>query len=197
MQQKQSFDALNKLPEMRFGDFCGQHRIRVNPALEIDPQARLDKGLEALFQAQEKVGFFQVLAHALPVRERVWFACLAAQRLLPPEVKSSPCLTAARAWVYKPNIKTRENVAKAIAEAQPDDPTVLAADAAFHGIVGGLDDEVKSPPAACSAMVFAAVIQALFDGENEEALQQNWHDLVACGVNIAQGGNGQLEGADA
>jgi len=193
MQEQQSFEAMNKLPDARFAVFCGQNRIKIKPELEIDETAKVGQGLEALYQAKEMVAFFQVLAHALPVRERVWFACLAVRRLLPPEVKSSPCLTAAETWVYKPNIKTREQVTQAIKLADGDDPTVLAADAAFHGIVAGLEEEVKSPPSASAAMVFAAALQALYAGEDEAALEANWHRLVAVGVNIAQGGNGKLE----
>ncbi len=74
-----------------------------------------------------------------------------------------------------------------------DDLTVLAADAAFHGIVPGLEEVVQSPPTASPAMVFAAVLQSLLLDDDPDAIEAKWSMLVSRGQNIAAGGNGKSE----
>lgn len=195
MNSQISFDGLKKLPEEPFATFCTGRKIKVDPEYSIGQDASLAEGLQVLYGARAQPAFFQVLANALPVRESVWLACLAANDLLPEPDNPPPTLASAKAWVFKPNPDTRKAVEDAIAEADMDDPTVLAADAAFHGIVKGLEDHVLSPPNAAPTMVFAMLMQAALADEDPDVAEDNWQRLVAYGVNIAAGGAGKGETA--
>ena len=185
------FEGLKKVEEVAFGQFCAKRRIKINPELEIDPETSLAKGLERLYAARDLPAFFQVLANALPVRESVWLACLAGARMLPAGGEQTPALQAAQAWVYKPTLENRSAVEKIITESDPDDPTLLAADAAFHGIAKGLEEEVKSPPSAAPTMVFAMLMRSALKDDDPRDAEENWQKLVGFGLNIAAGGTGQ------
>lgn len=185
------FSNLKKIPDLPFGPFCAEHKIKIDPALEIDPKAPLADGLLALYEAGAVPSYLHVMAHALPVRESVWLACHGAARMLPDGAEPGDPLTAARAWVYQPSVETRADLLKVIEQADPDDPTLMAADAAFHGIAKGMEEEVKSAPSATPTLVFAMLLNAaLRDGDQEKA-QANWQDLVALSLDIAAGGTGE------
>lgn len=192
MANPQAFRKLDKLPKVGFGDFCHFEKIKIDAKFGIDPAAPLTYGLEILYNNNAKMEFLQVLCSALPARERVWYACLACRDMLPKDAPKTAVLQAAEAWVYKPNIKTRKAVEQALKDADGDDPTVMAGDAAFHGIVPGLEDEVKSPPNACAAMAFGAVLQSLYSRSSEAAQKEKWQLLAARGLNIASGGSGAI-----
>src|SRR5271168_1724420 len=70
--------------------------------------------VEALVQAGEYVAAFSFLAHALPKREAIWWACLAVRHTqgaaLPP--KELAALGAAVAWVLEPD-ESRRRAAQA------------------------------------------------------------------------------------
>ncbi|MEM6619181.1 MAG: hypothetical protein AAF631_07765 [Pseudomonadota bacterium] len=188
------FSGLKKLPEEPFVAFCSARKIKVDPKVPVGPEAEVAEGLQALYEARSLPSFFQVIANALPVREAVWFACLAAEQMLQEGTDPPPTLQTAKAWVFKPNTDTREAVEKAIADADMDDPTTLAADAAFHGIVKGLEAQVMSPPSASPTMVFAMLMQAALKDDEPAMAEANWQKLVGFGVNIAAGGTGTTEG---
>lgn len=194
MTQEHKFDGLTKLPDVTIGPFCAKHRLKINPELELEGTLPLPAALEQLVEKRAMTEYLNVMAHALPPREGVWLACLSVADMHAPDAAPTAALKAAQDWVYKPNKNTRDAVEKAIKAAEMDDPTVLAADAAFHAIVPGLEEEVKSPPAAAPAMVFAAALQSLFRNEKEDAILANWNQLVARSLNIAAGGNGKANG---
>jgi hypothetical protein len=189
----ESFEGLSKIEDVPFSAFCAKRRIKIAPCLAIEPETSLAQGLAALYRNREIPAFFQVIANALPVREAVWLACLAGARMLPAGAEHSPALKAAQAWVYQPTLENREIVEQAIMDSDMDDPTVLAADAAFHGIAKGLEDAVKSPPSACPTMVFALLVKAAFMDDDPEKAEENWQKLVEFALNIAAGGTGRNE----
>ncbi|PLS20487.1 DUF6931 family protein [Neptunicoccus cionae] len=185
------FSGLKKIPDVAFGPFCRENKIKIDPDLGIAPETPLKDGLAALYDARAVPSFLHVMAHGLPVRESVWLACHAAERMVPEGAEPPNTLQTARAWVYKPDTKTRAAVQQAIEKADQEDPTLMAADAAFHGIVKGLEDEVKSPPTATPTLVFAVLLSAALREEDMEQAEANWQDLVALSVDIASGGTGE------
>lgn len=190
----EDFDGLTKINTSAFGGFCRARKLKVDPAHGIDPDRPVAQGLATLYLAHDMPAFFRVLAYALPVRESVWLACLAGAQMLPEGAEQTAALKTAQAWVYKPTEDTRKAVEKAINDADFDDPTVLAADAAFHGMAKGLEDVVHSPPTASPTMVFAMLLKAaLRDGDAAKA-ESNWQDLVGFSLNIAAGGTGKNDG---
>lgn len=196
-----SFKGLKKLSEEPFVAFCSTRKIKHKAA--VQPDEPVASGLEKLYEARQQPAFFQVIANALPVREAVWLACLAAEELVPEGEDLPATIKSAKAWVFSPNEDTREAVEKAISEADMDEPYTMAADAAFHGKVKGLENVVLSPPAATPAMVFGMLMTAALHFSEPEVQEETWQKLVGFGLNIAAGGTGRLsppeegEGANA
>ncbi|MEM7439067.1 MAG: hypothetical protein AAF393_05665 [Pseudomonadota bacterium] len=185
-----SFKGLKKLPEEPFVAFCSSRKIKHK--VDVEPDEPVSSGLEKLYASRQQPAFFQVIANALPVREAVWLACLAAEELVPEGAELPTTIKTAKAWVFSPNEDTRKAVEKAITDADMDDPYTLAADAAFHGKVKGLEDVVLSPPLATPTMVFAMLMKAALYFPEAEAKEETWQKLVGFGVNIASGGTGRL-----
>lgn len=190
MSEPISFEGLKKLPEEPFVTFCADRKIKAKA--EVEPDAPVVDGLKHLYENGDNITFFQVIANALPVRESVWLACLAAEEMLPEGVDPPKTLMSAKAWVFRPNEDTRQAVEEAIAEADIDEPYTLAADAAFHGRVKGLEDIVMSPPSAAPTMVFAMLMKAALANSDPEGMKLTQEKLVGYGLNIAAGGTGRL-----
>ena len=87
------------------------------PRLELDAQtAALLKdlpdaaaGLEALLAADRMPDALRLIAHALPKREAVWWACMCARGVpaLDPNPLDADALTAAELWVRRPDEASR------------------------------------------------------------------------------------------
>lgn len=193
MSEKTMFEDLVKLPKVEFAGFCKQSKIKVPEDAPVAVGASLVDGLQQLHDAKVMPTFFHVLVAALPARERVWFACLTGRDMLAEGVDKTKAIVAAEAWVFKPNLETREAVQEAILASEMDDPTLLVADAANHSIVAGLEDEVDSPPTAAPSLVFGLILQKLYAGDDAAEIDAEWNKLVARGLNIAAGGNGKVD----
>ena len=191
MSEPISFEGLKKLPTEPFISFCSDRKIKAK--VELDADEPVVAGLKQLYEKNDSVSYFQVIANALPVRESVWLACLAAEDMLPEGADPPRTLQSAKAWVFRPTEETRKAVEDAIAEADMDEPTLLAADAAFHGKVKGLENIVMSPPNAAPTMVFAMLMKAALDKKEPAEKDEVWQTLVGYSLNIAAGGTGRLK----
>ncbi len=150
-----------------------------------------------LTELEEKkawVDLVRLLSVALPDREAVWWACIAARDITGED--ATPCLKASEAWVFDPTEENREKVQMALDTADMDDDTALAATAALYapGNMGpGEMAEYPAPPAAVSACAFGMNMTTL--GEvADPLLHLQW--LIDRAVDIARGGNGKVEVPD-
>lgn len=191
MSEPISFEGLKKLPHEPFITFCKEHKIKAQA--DVGPEDPVAEGLKKLYEKGDAINFFHVVANALPVREAVWLACLAAEEMLPEGAELPETVRAAKAWVFRPSAETRKAVEEAIARAEIDEPWTLAADAAFHGRAKGLEDVVHSPPNATPTMVFAMLMKAALAKEDPKEAEEMWRKLAGYALNIAAGGTGRLK----
>ncbi|WP_299439342.1 hypothetical protein [uncultured Rhodospira sp.] len=168
------------------------------PETVIERLAKADRGLEAM----------RLLAFALPKREAVWWACLAARADIAADPKPArpnqmACLEAAEAWVYKPVEERRLVCYRAAQACDPDRPAVLAALAAAFS--GGSLTPPDSPPevqavppddALAPLMVGNTLVLATFRTDPVTAPKRLVRFLDQ-GRNIAQGGTGALDSSPA
>lgn len=87
------------------------------PRLELDAQAAAllkglpdaVAGLDALVAAERMPDALRLIAHALPKREAVWWACMCARAVpaLDPNPLDAEALTAAELWVRRPDEASR------------------------------------------------------------------------------------------
>lgn len=169
--------------------------IKLESDLSLPTVAGVGEYLTALDEQGANVDILRLLAVAMPPREAVWWACLAAEDIAGEGGGTdTPSLAAAKAWVYKPDEENREAVQLAMQTADFDDETVLCALAAFYadGSVGTGDlKDHPAPQGSVPASVLAQNISALsVHGDDVEA---TFDLLIRRALDIARGGNGKTQ----
>lgn len=133
------------------------------------------------------------LAHALPKREAVWWACLAARAALdhaaPPLLQA---LAAAEAWVYKPDEANRRAAMASAQAAGFDNPASWAAVAAFWsgGSLAPTEAPAVPPGETLSAVAAAGAVMLAAVLREPERAAERYHLFLAQALDIAAGGNG-------
>ncbi|MCL9781219.1 Twin-arginine translocation pathway signal [Vibrio sp. S4M6] len=155
----------------------------------IAPLALIEHGIKkAMFS---DVVIF--LAHAIPVRESVWWAaCCAATRNDWNEDEAN-AVRAAKAWVHTPDETSRRYAERMASIAGLESGAGWAAQAAFWsgGSMTKPEDPLTPPPPHLYAQAAAGCITltaVLPDGSEAEKRYQGFLEI---GLNIAHGGNGQ------
>jgi len=170
----------------------------VPPEAVIERFAKADHGPEAM----------RLLAFALPKREAVWWACLAARADIAADPKPArpaqiTCLEAAEAWVYKPVEDRRLACYRAAQACNPDRPAVMVALAAAFS--GGSLTPPDSPPEVQAVppddsltpqMVGHTLVMATYRIDPVTA-PKRLDRFLDQGRDIARGGTGALESSSA
>jgi hypothetical protein len=177
----------------------GQH-----VALGDEAKALLQDGLapgaylNLLIEKGQFLDAVRFLAHALPKREAVWWACqcgrLVAGASLTPEVANA--FETAEDWATHPDEDIRRAAQRAYEPATLQTPAGLAALAAFVS-EGSLSHPglpvVEPPPFATAQMVAGAVLIAAVLTEPEKA-PEKYRKFLALGIEIANGQKRWKEG---
>lgn len=186
------FDGLQKIPNQPAARLMAQAGMKLGIKLDAPASAPVPVVLRELAEREALPDMLHLLAVALPAREAVWWACLAARDILP-EGATTPCLAAAEAWVFKPDAANRAAAQRAMDGVENDDDTVLCAVAAVYGDgTMGTGDlaEHAAPPAAVSATVLAMNSKSLAAHGDRWQAHGMW--LVARALDIARGGSGRV-----
>jgi hypothetical protein len=162
---------------------------------DLTPGAFLDRLLEA-GRFPEAVRF---LAHALPKREAVWWACLCARRAAGPKPnpEALAALQATEKWVAAPTDENRRAAQTAAETADVGTPAGCVAFAAF--LSGGSLappglPEVPPGETLTAAAASGAVLMSVVAAEPEKA-GEKYRAVLALGVEVAKGTNRWKEGA--
>jgi hypothetical protein len=145
-------------------------------------------------QILDAIGF---LAHALPTREAVWWACLCARKM-PGGVTgehAARALEAAEAWVKQPDEDNRRAAEVAAEAADMEGPASFAAMAAFMsgGSIAPAEFDTVEPPENITArLVAGAVIVAVHNFEPGE-IDEKSRAFVNEGMELAIGQNHSAE----
>lgn len=146
----------------------------------------------ALIKHQLWFDALSYLAYVLPVREGVWWACLAARDSLKELQKSSQdcvAIEAAEQWVYHPNLENRTyamKVSRLFEKPSQVQLIVMAIDLSGHSPSPDLE-------VACSSLIAGAInISAL---QGNESKDDRYNCYLTQGIDIAKGGNGKITGS--
>ena len=187
------FAGLTKLPQQPAARLMAVANLKLKTPLAAPATAGVEVVLAELEAKGAMLDMLKLMAVALPPRERVWWACLAARDSLEPGAAVPPPLAATEAWTYKPTEENRAEVKKAIDLAEVEDDTVHAATAAlFHdGTLGpGEFRAYEAPPGAAELSAFSMNLIAMF---RDAALADAAGDvLLDRALDIARGGSGQI-----
>jgi hypothetical protein len=151
--------------------------------------------LQQLFAQGLYTDAVQFLANALPKREAVWWACLAARSTLneqspPTELKA---IELAEAWVYRPTQESCQPTMQAAEAANFETPAAWAAVAAFWSgdNISPVANAAVSPPDELTAKAVAgAVMLAAVHGDAQK-IDENYQRYLRQGIDVASGGDGR------
>lgn len=190
------FQNLKKIANEPAARLLASANAKLGTSVKAPVTAPVSQVLEELDKAGATIDILRLLSVALPARERVWWACLAARDIVGQGTKKPPPpLTAAEEWVYRPSDENREQVRATLETADDDDETVHCARAALlaNGTLGpGELDEHPAPPGGSESSAFAMNVISL--GAHAEAMEEHMTLLIDRGLDIARGGNGRLDG---
>ena len=188
-----NFDDLKKLSRQPAARLLAGANAKLLQPPAVPAAAPPSEMLAAMAKTGALPDMMRVLSVALPARERVWWACLAARDMLPPALKKAPlCLELAESWVRKPVDETREALRDALELAEPDDDSVLCATSALYADDTLGPGDLKQYPAPPGGSQTAAFVMNINAAAHEGDFMARAEVLVLRGLDIARGGNGQI-----
>lgn len=185
-----------KVAAVRADAICQRFELsdeaRSHAAPTLSPQALLallvDNG-----HVSDAVRF---LAFALPIREAIWWACVTTRDHGDAVTSThSDCLQCAGRWVYEPTEDNRVACMAAAERAQHEGAAAYAALAVFWSggsIAPTGMPEVLPDPNLAAIGVGASILLALADGD-PAAYPARFESALRCGIDIANGGNGDAQ----
>lgn len=188
------FANLSKIPAQPAARLLAAASAELDTPVTAPASAPVDVVLRELDHKQAWVDMVRLLSVALPPRERVWWACLAARDMLEPGARVPPPLAAAEAWVFKPTEENRAIAHHAVqAAAMKDDSKFCAMAVQFHDGTLGPGDLAKNaaPPGGSSVAAFAMNIVSL--PHSRLPFEVAIGHLIERGLDIARGGSGQVK----
>ena len=186
------FSELKKIPSEPAVRMLARQDAKLETPLTSPASASVSVVLTELEAAGAWVDMVRLMSVALPPRECVWWACLAARDIVGEE--GTACVKAAEAWVFEPNPTNRLAVQTVLNTADGDDDTALTATAALYapgtlGVEGEVAD-IPAPPGAVAAACFGMNLATL---ELSDDPVQRLRLVFERALDIAKGGNGRVE----
>ena len=157
---------------------------------DITPEEYISKLIENEYFADSII----FLAHGLPKREAIWWACLCAKVVTNNDTKADDLasLTMAEKWVYEPDDKKRRMCGTLAEQGQYKSAQNWAAAAVFWsgGSITKEDDPAMEPaPYLYAHAVSGAILNAVGMSDTDE-IDSQFQQFIKHGLNIADGGNG-------
>lgn len=186
-----SKDGLPHLADKPLAEVCQAFPLGDEARALLRSDLTVRPYLDVLMKERHYLDAVRLLAHALPKREAVWWACHCARMVArgePPEAEAR-ALEAAEAWAASPGEDARRAAMTAAEAAGFASPAGCAAAAAFSSGGSLAPPNVPAvPPAdhltahfAASSVLFAAVIS-----EPEKA-EEKYRAFVDQGIAVAAG----------
>lgn len=187
------FANLSKLPHDPAAKVVANNNVLLRTPVKYTASAPVTDLLAKLADKDAWVDIMTLLSHALPPREAVWWACLAARDITGQGDKNAtPCLRASETWVFDPSDSNRELVRATLDDVYVNDDTTLVATAAMYapGNMGPGDmANYPAPIGVVGGCVFGMNMLALAEAEDFDLSIQI---LIDRALDIARGGNGHV-----
>jgi hypothetical protein len=183
--------VLTKISAKTAAEVCGLYGLSTSAQKLLRADLTPQQFVEMLFQAGLYVDAFDFLAHALPKRDAIWWACLGVRHALgstlPPEQFAA--LKAAVEWVLEPDEPKRRAAQAAAQTAGYATPAACAAVAVFGsgGSLGpGNFPDVPPEPTMTAQAVSRGIILASVRVDSR-TITEVQRELVELGIAIAEG----------
>jgi hypothetical protein len=164
----------------------------------LTPEISVDDFLQALMGSGLLTDAVALLAHALPAREAVWWACLAARALIDTQtpVEIQVTLESAENWVYMPTDENRRAAMDRARQTKFDHPACWAATGAFWSGGSMVPANLPAVPPAehLTGLAVCGAVQLSVLSRELERAPERFQVLLQRGIDIGNGGNGRLRG---
>ncbi len=190
-------EPFRKVADEKAQSICGRVDLSTQAKAFLVPDLSPQGYLSLLVDAEAIGDAVRFLAFALPVREGVWWACTVfhSQSDQQGDIEES-CIRRAAQWVYDPTEQNRRACMMAAESASFDGAAAYAALAAFWS-GGSLAPEgmpdAPADPSLGHIGVGASVLLSITAGD-PLTLADRFRVAMRRGADIANGGNGRLEG---
>jgi hypothetical protein len=157
---------------------------------EFDP----DEYLKLLLDHELYEDSIIFLAHGLPKREAIWWACVCVRSMTGDETKADDLasLQVAEKWVYDPDEKNRRLCGTLAEKGEYKSAHSWTAAAVFWSggsITAEKDPAVEPAPYLYAHAVSGAILTAVGMGDADN-IEDHFKSFIEKGMNIADGGNG-------
>lgn len=191
-------EPFRKVVDKFAADVCSRVQLSDDARSVLVPQLSPQGFLGLLIERDLYADGVRFLAFALPIREGVWWACVTARAMLPeaPSAELMQCLKCAEAWVYAPGEAERRTCLTAAESNKMEGPAAFAALAAFWSggnLAAEGMPEVPPDPSLGPIGVGASILLSVTGGDPTK-MNDRFLNALTRGMNIADGGNGRLEG---
>lgn len=188
------YDGLMKIIAQPAARLLAMANADLNEPVKAPAAADVATVLREFDESFRPVDALRLLSVSLPVREGVWWACLAGRDVLKPGARAPRTLTTAEAWTFEPTEENRRAAREALDAADVSDPAELCAMAVAmsDGTMGPGDlARYEAPPGGAQTAIFAMNMLALAaDSENYFHKVQV---LIERALDIGRGGNGVVD----
>lgn len=161
----------------------------------FDPQDHPVAAVKKLFAGECFIDGLRLLAHALPKREAVWWACLAVRHTLENEQsEDGQALVAAEAWARQP-METNRLQCKTLAEKLKFKTAAAWAAMSAAWSTGSITEEGQpevAPPEKLYAHAVGGAVSLAAVAVDASQAEDNYQRFLDQGLNLAAGGNGQI-----
>ncbi|WP_281648388.1 hypothetical protein [Parendozoicomonas sp. Alg238-R29] len=173
-------------------------RYELDEELEslLAPEMTPEDFIRVLIEQNQFLECVRFLAHALPKREGIWWACLATRSTHTPETEQLrlQTLKVTESWVRNPTEELRKQAEKLAALGKHKTPDSWAATAAFWS-VGSIADE-DAPPMPAPPYLYAHAVSGAIGlaavAESEEEINKRYQRFLSQGLDLACGGKGMI-----
>ena len=194
MSNKSAFTGLVKLEKRSAGEVVRLGKVKFPFRPETKPDDPVENLIEELVAQNLLMDALKILALALPPREGIWWGCLAARDTTMKDGKKTKALEAAEAWVFKPSQETKKATEKYALESGESDTDM--AEAAYSVPLPDDLEPPTAPPQLVGMLIFSVQLESFFAHKLPEDINRQGQLLLARGLDVAKGGNGQI-GEDA
>jgi hypothetical protein len=183
--------TLKKITVIAAAEICARFDLTHAAAEKLMAGLPAADYLESLIHDDLIMEGLQFMVYALPKREAVWLACLAARGAPSKTKEDSAALTAVEKWVFEPNAETHQPL-KAVAEATGmSTPSGMAAAAGnwADGSLTSVGVSVPPPDGLTPKAVLSAILLAVSQSHPDDPVE-GYRILLNKAINIADGGSG-------
>jgi len=187
------------LPKLHAADLA-ELRRRIEPAPDADALIAGAADAPAMLDLLESGGFLteasRLVAHALPRREAVWWACMCARHTAPPDLPApeQAAINAAETWVRRPADETRRAAFAAAQAAGFGGAEAWTAVSAFWtgGSMAPLGQPEVPPAPHLAGVAVAGSVALAAVRRHPDRRDARLARFIGSARHIAAGGDGRL-----